>query len=208
MRIYGYYPIIGVDNTQYYRHPIHTFDFTALDGKEKWTAYRFTRNIYDTWMPDHLRRICSVIDQIPILDPVVFTPSSRGLRKGGRVQSSSPDPISDSSHHHWHKRLAARRTPSYISIGSVLSYPISASPLWQLGWSNMEITGVVPIWRSHIKPGIGVCCTIASVGFIWVLNSDIIVYDNLQKTNPGASAVGYLYCPVQLPSTRILLAKL
>jgi hypothetical protein len=43
----------------------HGFDFTALDGKEKWTAYRFTKNVYDTWMPTHFENICSAIDQLP-----------------------------------------------------------------------------------------------------------------------------------------------
>jgi hypothetical protein len=65
VRIYGYYPVINGMDTKYYRHPIHKFDFTALDGKDKWTAYRFTKNIYDIWMPDHFKRICSAIDQLP-----------------------------------------------------------------------------------------------------------------------------------------------
>ncbi|OJD12442.1 hypothetical protein AJ78_06957 [Emergomyces pasteurianus Ep9510] len=39
--------------------------FTALDGKEKWTAYHFTRNVYDIWRPNHLSRVCSAIDDIP-----------------------------------------------------------------------------------------------------------------------------------------------
>ena len=41
------------------------FDFTDLDGREKWTAYRFTKNVYDVWMPAHFRMICSAIDQLP-----------------------------------------------------------------------------------------------------------------------------------------------
>ncbi|KAK3896578.1 hypothetical protein C8A05DRAFT_48424 [Staphylotrichum tortipilum] len=36
--------VITGHHVQYYRHPIHTFDFTALDGKDKWTAYQFTKN--------------------------------------------------------------------------------------------------------------------------------------------------------------------
>jgi hypothetical protein len=36
-----------------------------LDGKEKWTAYRFTKNVYDIWMPKHFENICSAIDQLP-----------------------------------------------------------------------------------------------------------------------------------------------
>ncbi|KAF2207942.1 hypothetical protein CERZMDRAFT_118922 [Cercospora zeae-maydis SCOH1-5] len=65
VRIYGYYAEIADSGTKYYRHPIHTFDFTALDGREKWTAYNFTRNVYDNWMPTHFKRICSAIAQIP-----------------------------------------------------------------------------------------------------------------------------------------------
>ncbi|MCJ1422360.1 hypothetical protein MMC29_000240 [Sticta canariensis] len=65
VRIYGHYPVIDGKDTKYYRHPIHEFSFTALDGKEKWTAYKFTKNVYDIWMPSHFKRLCSAIDQIP-----------------------------------------------------------------------------------------------------------------------------------------------
>ncbi len=65
VRIYGHYPVIKGDKTTFYRHPIHTFDFTALDGKEKWTAYKFTKNVYDTYMPKLHKRICSAIDDLP-----------------------------------------------------------------------------------------------------------------------------------------------
>jgi hypothetical protein len=65
VRIYGHYPVIDRVKTSFYRHPIHTFDFTALNGKEKWTAYKFTKNVYDIWMPSHLKRICSVINGLP-----------------------------------------------------------------------------------------------------------------------------------------------
>ncbi|EQL37308.1 hypothetical protein BDFG_01279 [Blastomyces dermatitidis ATCC 26199] len=65
VRIYGHYAVLEGEKTNFYRHPIHKFDFTALDGKEKWTAYKFTRNVYDIWMPTHFKRICSAIDHIP-----------------------------------------------------------------------------------------------------------------------------------------------
>ena len=65
VRIYGHYALINGSTTTFYRHPIHSFNFTALDGKDKWTAYKFTKNVYDIWMPTHLKRICSVIDQLP-----------------------------------------------------------------------------------------------------------------------------------------------
>lgn len=66
VRIYGHYPVvIDGKKTTFYRHPIRKFDFTELDGKEKWSAHKFTKNVYDIWMPAHLKRICSVIDQLP-----------------------------------------------------------------------------------------------------------------------------------------------
>ena len=65
VRIYGHYAIIMGDKTTFYRHPIHKFDFTALDGKDKWTTYKFTKNVYDTWMPIQYKRICSAIDELP-----------------------------------------------------------------------------------------------------------------------------------------------
>jgi hypothetical protein len=47
VRIYSHYPILDGEKTTFYRHAIHIFDVTALDGKEKWTVYKFTKNIYD-----------------------------------------------------------------------------------------------------------------------------------------------------------------
>jgi hypothetical protein len=80
VRIYGHYPVIDGNNTTFYRHPIHAFSFTTLDGKEKWTAYKFTKNVYDVWMPAHLKRICSVIDQLPSdLDFEVHGTEASGL---------------------------------------------------------------------------------------------------------------------------------
>ena len=66
VRIYGHYPVIEGDQITFYRHPIHKFDFTALDGKEKWTAYKFTKNVYDTYMPKLHKRVCSAIDDLPV----------------------------------------------------------------------------------------------------------------------------------------------
>jgi hypothetical protein len=65
VRIYGHYPVIDGKDTKYYRHPIREFSFTELDGRDKWAAYRFTKNVYDTWMPTHFKNICSAVDQLP-----------------------------------------------------------------------------------------------------------------------------------------------
>ncbi len=68
VRIYSHYPVIDRNKTTFYCHLIYEFSFMALDGKEKWTAYKFTKNVYDKWMPTHLKRICSVINDL-LLDP-------------------------------------------------------------------------------------------------------------------------------------------
>ena len=86
VRIYGHYPIIHGDKTAFYRYPIRTFDFTELDGRDKWTAYKFTKNVYDVWMPTHLRRICSIIDQLPsdlnFEVPELHSAEASGLSQG------------------------------------------------------------------------------------------------------------------------------
>lgn len=66
VRMNGHYAVIMDDKTAYYRHPIKEFSFTSEEGKDKWTAYKFTKNIYDIWMPIHHKRICSAIDLIPL----------------------------------------------------------------------------------------------------------------------------------------------
>lgn len=48
VRIHGHYAVIEEKKTTFYRHPIHRFDFTALEEKDKWTAYRFTKSVYRT----------------------------------------------------------------------------------------------------------------------------------------------------------------
>ncbi|OXV10038.1 hypothetical protein Egran_02197 [Elaphomyces granulatus] len=105
VRIYGHYPVIDGSKTTFYRHPIHTFDFTALEGKEKWTTYKFAKNVYDVWMLAHLERICSVIDQLPSdLDfEVQGTEASRlskdlgGLSEPSNVESPSNQDNNESS---------------------------------------------------------------------------------------------------------------
>ncbi|KAJ9608544.1 hypothetical protein H2200_007532 [Cladophialophora chaetospira] len=52
IRIYGHYPVTENSKTTFYRHPIKRFDFTSEEGADKWTAYKFTKNIYNIWMPN------------------------------------------------------------------------------------------------------------------------------------------------------------
>ncbi|MCJ1403511.1 hypothetical protein MMC11_006734 [Xylographa trunciseda] len=64
VRLYGYYPIIDGSKTEIYRHPIHTFDITTLDGKERWTTYNFTVAVYNHSLT-LLEKIRSVVDELP-----------------------------------------------------------------------------------------------------------------------------------------------
>ena len=68
MRIYGYYAVSEGKGQKYYRHPMREFSFTELDGKDKWTTYKFTKNVYETWMPKHFKRICSAINAFPSMN--------------------------------------------------------------------------------------------------------------------------------------------
>ncbi|KAK1780843.1 hypothetical protein QBC45DRAFT_96342 [Copromyces sp. CBS 386.78] len=93
VRIYGHYPVITEKDTEYYWHPIHQFYFTALEGKEKWTAYRFIKNVYDIWVPDHFKKICSVIDQLLVpASGVSSLTEAPGLLQnmGNLMQSEQP----------------------------------------------------------------------------------------------------------------------
>ncbi|KHN94151.1 uncharacterized protein MAM_07991 [Metarhizium album ARSEF 1941] len=65
VRIYGHYPEVEGKETTYYRQTIRKFDFTELKGKDKWVTYSFTKNVYQLWMPQHFKRICLAIDQLP-----------------------------------------------------------------------------------------------------------------------------------------------
>ena len=85
VRIYGHYPVIDGGETTFYRHPIRKFDFTELDGKEKWTSYTFTKNVYDLWMPGHLKRICLIID---ILSSDIVEQSKPGESRLSQVLES------------------------------------------------------------------------------------------------------------------------
>ena len=74
VRIYGHYVLIDGKVTSFYRHLIQSFDIVNQDGKDKWTAYKFVRNVYDKFYPVHHERICSAVNQLP--NPEDFTVES------------------------------------------------------------------------------------------------------------------------------------
>ncbi|QSS65228.1 hypothetical protein I7I51_06070 [Histoplasma capsulatum] len=91
VRIYGHYAVLEGEKTNFHRHPIHKFDFTSLDGKEKWTAYKFTRNVYDKFVPIHLKRICAAIDQIPLDLDFDVSHSDLNFSQRSNVESFNAD---------------------------------------------------------------------------------------------------------------------
>lgn len=77
VRIYGHYPTIESKMVRYHRHVVKIFDIVSEDGKDRWTAYRFVRNIYKSFAPDHRKRIMSAVDQLPDPTALTVTPSTR-----------------------------------------------------------------------------------------------------------------------------------
>jgi hypothetical protein len=62
--IVAHYPVILGETTEFYQQVIASFIFT--DSRfDKWTAYRFTKNMYEVWMPAQFQWICSAINQLP-----------------------------------------------------------------------------------------------------------------------------------------------
>jgi hypothetical protein len=135
VRIYGHYPVFNGKDTAYYRHPIHTFDFTALDGKEKWTLYKFAKNIYDIWMPMHFKRICSVINALPPdinfevskLQPLEAAGLSQVFEDQSLSQQSNPNTASLVGNNDSQLSLASSITPN-----TSLSYGTERGPFKQL----------------------------------------------------------------------------
>ena len=65
VRIYGHYLVIDGDQTSVYRYTIKKFDITSEIGKDKWTTYIFTRNLYNIYGPIYFERLRSAVDQLP-----------------------------------------------------------------------------------------------------------------------------------------------
>ncbi|OAR00251.1 hypothetical protein LLEC1_03468 [Akanthomyces lecanii] len=125
VRIYGHYPVIDGKDTKYYRHPIRTFDFTELDGKEKWTAYRFTKSVYDSWMQSHFARLSSAIDQLPAdLDfdnPSLPSLPSTELSQGLESHHLSKSDLESTSHHIEQDSQSSSAKPGQITASTSLT---------------------------------------------------------------------------------------
>jgi hypothetical protein len=73
VRIDGHYPVIEGKKAIFHRYSLRTFDFTGLVGKEQWTTDKFTKSVYDTWMPAHFKDFAP---QLMLYHPI-YTSNSR-----------------------------------------------------------------------------------------------------------------------------------
>jgi hypothetical protein len=68
-KLYGHY---ATDNgrqdgtLRFCRHHINTYSFTRNNGAERFKAYNFVRNVYDKFVPGHLRRIQYAAASLPV----------------------------------------------------------------------------------------------------------------------------------------------
>ncbi|KAK2806457.1 hypothetical protein FQN50_005875 [Emmonsiellopsis sp. PD_5] len=65
VRIYGHYPVIDGEKTTYYRHSIREYSLPDLEGRDRWTSYKFLMTLYGFWAKLHLARLCSAINELP-----------------------------------------------------------------------------------------------------------------------------------------------
>lgn len=90
-RIYGYYAVIDGNEAMIHRHPIRKLNFAELDGKEKWTPYTFTKNVYDIWLRPQFDRICSAIDGLDSEQDFELSQELQDLAEVGDSQLSHND---------------------------------------------------------------------------------------------------------------------
>ena len=66
VRIWGHYAVLNGKDFTFYRYPIAEFNISkTAQADNRWLAYTFVRNVYDLWLPEHFKRICSAIDTLP-----------------------------------------------------------------------------------------------------------------------------------------------
>lgn len=77
VKIFAHYPEIEGSEVKYYRHLIMTCHVFGHDGRDRWGPYQFVRNVYENFVPDHLARIKSGINDLP--DPLQSVPTAMSV---------------------------------------------------------------------------------------------------------------------------------
>ncbi|KAM3084840.1 hypothetical protein ACMFMG_003289 [Clarireedia jacksonii] len=66
VRIWAHYVIVQGEGFTFHRHSIAKFDISpTAEGDQRWKAWTFVMNVFDLWVPDHFKKLCSVIDMLP-----------------------------------------------------------------------------------------------------------------------------------------------
>lgn len=66
VRIWAHLIVIHGDGPEFYREPVTRFEIrNQTQADNRWTGWTVTMNIFDLWVPDHFKLICSAIDMLP-----------------------------------------------------------------------------------------------------------------------------------------------
>jgi len=66
VRIWGHYIFVKGEDFTFHRRPMAKFDISPTEeGDQRWKAWAVVMNIYDFWVTDHFKTICSAIDMLP-----------------------------------------------------------------------------------------------------------------------------------------------
>jgi len=93
-KLFGHYAVLSARSPQkllYYRTELAVFGFNTRLGAERYNTYNFVRNVYDTFAPDHLKRIQDAVAFLPTPKErtgLSFATSDLGLSESTSQQTS------------------------------------------------------------------------------------------------------------------------
>ncbi|TKA61583.1 hypothetical protein B0A55_13560, partial [Friedmanniomyces simplex] len=100
VNLYGHYAVASnskdgkdgnTEGLEYFRFDIAMFSLTMYDGKDRYKAYNFIRNVYDDFALEHLRRIQDAVAQLPSPEKrtgLSFATSDLAVNEDGSKQDS------------------------------------------------------------------------------------------------------------------------
>jgi hypothetical protein len=64
--MWAHYIVVKGEDFTFHRHPIAKFDISPTgEGDHRWKAWNFVMNVFDFWVPNHFKKLCSAIDMLP-----------------------------------------------------------------------------------------------------------------------------------------------
>ncbi|KAI9674642.1 MAG: hypothetical protein M1822_009046 [Bathelium mastoideum] len=89
VRIWAHYLFIKGKDYTFHRRSVAKFDISpTVEGDQRWKAWTFTMNVFDLWVPDHFKRICSVIDMLPVHSDFELSDLSQSQQSDPELASS------------------------------------------------------------------------------------------------------------------------